>query len=229
MKGAGPYIFLLVRQGQGKGTLAQRCVDEFGWVKLSTGDLCRLHISQQTEIGKQIDFLIKSGKLIPDDIISAMVADWLESKVDSCKGIILDGYPRTEQQVQMLFDIVQSKFEGLRLKVIKFDIGDDIVIKRLSNRLICPKTDCQEVYSLLPEAKLAPKQDMICGRCGWRLVQRNDDRTEVIRDRLAIYHQHDPSAIFAHRGLVVQKIDSAKPLNEVFNDFKQLIESDFAL
>lgn len=222
------YIFI-GPPGSGKGTLAQRCVDEFGWAKLSTGDLCRFHISRQTEIGKQIDFLIKAGKLIPDDIISEMVSDWLLSRIDSFNGIILDGYPRTELQVQMLFDLVEKKCTGLRLRAVKFDISDDVVVRRLSNRRICEKHDCQEVYSLLADAKLAPKKDMICDRCGSCLIQRNDDKVEVIRDRLTIYHLHDPSAVFAKRGQIVEKIDSSRPLNEVFTDFKHLIQHDLAL
>lgn len=229
MKGARTIYIFIGPPGSGKGTLAQCCVEKFGWVKLSTGDLCRLHISQQTELGKQIDILIKSGKLIPDDIITSMVAEWLTSKVTVSSGIILDGYPRTEQQVQMFLDLVQSQFFDCNLKVVKFDISDAAVINRLSNRLICCKNDCQEVYSLLSHTNLSPKTQMVCDRCGSTLVQREDDKVDVIRDRLAIYHQYDPSAIFVKMGQPVERIDSDKPLSEVFDKFKQLEKLEFAL
>lgn len=229
MKGIRTIYIFIGPPGSGKGTLAQRCVDEFGWAKLSTGDLCRLHISQQTDIGKQIDFLIKAGKLIPDDLITAMVADWLNSRVSTSTGIILDGYPRTHQQVHMLFDLIDTQFVGLRIKVVAFDISDDAVIKRLSSRRICENKECQEVYSVLSGSSLAPERDMVCDSCGSALIQRNDDRVNVIRDRLAIYHQHDPSSLFIDKGHVVERIDSDRLLCEVFDNFKQLEKLDFAL
>lgn len=225
----GEMIYIFIGPpGSGKGTLAQECVKEFNWATLSTGALCRQHISQQTEIGKQIDLIIKSGKLIPDALVTSMVDEWLAKQVNSTKGIILDGYPRTEQQVKLLFDLLRTKYRGVHLHVVKFDISDEAVIARLSSRLMCQNKECQAVYSIVPGAGLEPKRANICDRCSGQLIQRADDKPEVIRDRLTVYHQHDPSNIFKKMGQVVEVIDANRPFDEILKDFKQLIKRDCA-
>ncbi len=226
MKNAGTVYIFIGPPGSGKGTLAQECVKEFNWATLSTGALCRQHMSQQTEIGKQIDLIVKSGKLIPDSLVTAMVDEWLAKQVNKAKGIILDGYPRSEQQVKMLFDLLHTKYPDIHLRVVKFDISDESVIERLSSRLMCQNKDCQAVYSTLPDSGLTPKQFNICDRCGGALIQRADDKQEVIRDRLVVYHQHDPSHVFEKMGQSVELIDADRPFNEILSDFKQLIKRD---
>ncbi len=221
------YIFI-GPPGSGKGTMAQECVKELHWATLSTGALCRQHIGQQTEIGKQIDLIIKSGKLIPDELIASMVEEWLAKQVDEAEGIILDGYPRTEQQVKLLYNLLLTKYPGVHLGVVKFDISDDIVIERLSSRLICQNKDCQAVYSTAPTAGLAPKRAQQCDRCSGLLVQRADDKPDVIRDRLAVYHQHDTSVVFEKIGQAIDVINADRPFDEIARDFKQLIKCDCA-
>ncbi len=221
--GSTIYIFI-GPPGSGKGTLAQECVRELDWVALSTGALCRQHISQQTEIGKQIDLIIKSGKLISDVLVTSMVDEWLSKQVGKVRGIILDGYPRTEQQVMLLFDLLHTKYPDVHLRVVKFDISDDIVVNRLSGRLMCQNKECQAVYSTVPGAGLAPKKVNVCDRCSGTLMSRVDDKPEVIRDRLIVYHQHDPSRLFEQMGQSVEIIDANKPFNEILSDFIQLIE-----
>ena len=98
--------------GAGKGSLSQLCVDEFGWVQLSTGFLCRKHIAAQTTIGRQIDFFIKSGKLVDDSLIVDMVEEWLAEQIDQQRGVILDGFPRSVVQAQALDEILK-KFESI--------------------------------------------------------------------------------------------------------------------
>jgi adenylate kinase len=226
MKIGGKIYIFIGPPGSGKGTLAQECVRNLKWATLSTGALCRQHISQQTEIGKQIDLIIKSGKLISDELVTSMVDEWLASQINNAKGIILDGYPRTEQQVSMLFELLRTKYAGVQLRVVKFDISDKSVIRRLSSRLMCQNKSCQAVYSILPEAGLAPKQQNICDRCSSALMQRADDMPEVIQDRLIVYHQHDPSAIFERMGQKVEIIGADRPFTEIFDDFKYLIKCE---
>ena len=208
--------------------MAQECVKELHWAALSTGALCRQHISQQTEIGKQIDLIIKSGKLISDVLVASMVEEWLAKQVNNAKGIILDGYPRTEQQVRLLYDLLHTKYPDVHLRVVKFDISDEVVIERLSSRLMCQNKECQAVYSIAPGAGLAPKQANICDRCSGSLIQRADDKPEVIRDRLVVYHQHDPSIIFEKMGQAIDVINADRPFDEIARDFKQLIKCDCA-
>lgn len=224
MKICGKIYIFIGPPGSGKGTLAQECVKDLKWATLSTGALCRQHISQQTEIGKQIDLIIKSGKLISDELVTSMVDEWLTSQINNAKGIILDGYPRTEQQVSMFFELLRTRYAGAQLHVVKFDIGDKSVIRRLSSRLMCQNKNCQAVYSMLPEANLAPKQQNMCDHCSCVLMQRADDKPEVIQDRLIVYHQYDPSAFFERMGQRVEIIGADRPFTEIFDDFKRLIK-----
>lgn len=211
--------------GSGKGTLAQECAKEFGWATLSTGALCRKHISEQTEIGKQIDFIIKSGKLISDNLVSAMVDHWLEERVLKAPAIILDGYPRTEAQVAQFHQLLQTKYPKLALRLIKLRISDDEVIKRLSNRLVCTNKNCQTVYSSQAgSGLLAPRRAMVCDVCGSALEVRSDDKPSVIKERLAVYHLHDLSSAFEKTGYHIEELDANRPFNEIFNDFKRLVK-----
>ena len=228
MKNGGTVYIFIGPPGSGKGTLAQECVKELKWAALSTGAFCRQHISEQTEIGKQIDLIIKSGKLISDVLVTSMVDEWLAKQVNNSKGIILDGYPRTEQQVQLLLDLLRTKYPDMRLCVVKFDINDESVVRRLSSRLVCQNKDCQAIYSTVPGAGLASKRVNVCDRCSGQLIQRADDKSEVIRDRLVVYHQLDPSDVFEKMGTAVIMINADRHFNEILSDFKRLIERDCA-
>ncbi len=214
------YIFI-GPPGSGKGTLAQECVKQLGFATLSTGALCREHISQQTEIGKNIDFIIKSGKLISDSLVTAMVDDWLARHVGGYGALVIDGYPRTDRQVRDFVNLVRAKYAGAVVRIVKFDISDEAVVARLSRRLVCQ--GCQAIYSTAPATECAPKKTGFCDVCGKMLVQRTDDTPEVIKNRLAIYHEHDPSPVFVELGYLVETIDADRRLEEVFDDFRRLV------
>lgn len=228
MKSAPTVYIFIGPPGSGKGTLAQACVTRYDWASLSTGALCRQHISEQTEIGKQIDLIIKSGKLIPDEIVTSMVDSWLGDQLKNRSGIILDGYPRTERQVSMLLDLLRSKYVNVALRIVKFDIADEVVIRRLSSRLMCQNKDCQRVYSLLPEANLASSKPGVCDVCGALLIQRADDKPDVIKERLVVFHDHDPSCSFLQKGLSVEVIDASKPWEFIVDDFERLVKCECA-
>ncbi len=139
------YIFFWP-PGSGKGTLSSLCVERLGWGHLSTGDLCRKNVEEKTELGKQIDFIIKSGKLIDDSVIIQMIVQWLEENT-----LRVDGVTRTVAQAEGL--LAYLKKSGLRfsLHVIVLDVSDDEIIKRLSSRQICSNKECQHIYSLRDE------------------------------------------------------------------------------
>lgn len=212
------YVFI-GPPGSGKGSLAQLCVQQFGWAQLSTGNLCRKHIAEQTEIGKQIDLIIKSGKLISDELVTRMVDEWLEQQGTDVS-VILDGYPRTIDQAKLLGLLLQSKYPTARLVVFVFDIDDEVVVKRMSARLICTNKNCQAVFSTLPDSPFVPHVPMVCDRCQSRLERRADDEPEVIRKRLIAYHQHDLLSYYKPAGAHIIHINAEQPLEKAFDDFK---------
>jgi len=219
-------IFVLVGPpGSGKGSLSQLCIKEFGWKQLSTGDLCRKHIAEQTEIGKEIDFAIKSGKLVSDSIIVDMVNKWLIDQIESEANVLLDGYPRNLAQAEALADFLKDgKFADVGLHIVKFAVPDGVVINRLSNRCICSNKDCQAVYSMAEGSPCRPKKDMVCDLCESSLHIRSDDTIETIKERLGIYHEYEDAMLgfYAKQGSDILEVHATKPLVEVFEHFKSI-------
>lgn len=218
-------LVFLGAPGAGKGTLAERCVQELGFVQLSTGNLCRMHIADQTEIGRQIDLIIKSGKLVSDSLIVAMVADWFTNQTGDISTIILDGFPRTVAQAEALKKLFEEKLPAVKLSVVKLEISDEAVVARLCSRVVCENKACQAVYSLVQGAALAPVKTGICDMCGCALVVRADDAEDSVRRRLQVYHQHE-NALLDFYGSIQQpiiRLNVEKPLEEVFSDFKSVM------
>lgn len=217
------YIFV-GPPGCGKGTLSALCVKEFGWAQLSTGNMCRKHIVEQTEIGKKIDFVIKSGKLISDSLIADLVENELNLTLDDCTSVILDGFPRTEPQAKLLLEIYKE-LNLTGLTVVRFKVDDAIVFNRLANRLVCSNKDCQAVYSLSSQSSLLPKVEGVCDKCSSALYRREDDKDEVILKRLKEYEKQENLIIdfFREQGFPVYELDVNRPVQEVFLEFKRLI------
>ena len=153
--------------GSGKGSLAALCVDIYNWLPLSTGNLCRKHIFEQTALGKEFDLAIKSGELVPDSLITAMVEQWLFDTQDDPRSVILDGYPRSVGQARAFRDILNSEFPDVHLQVVLFSIPDSQLITRINGRLMCQNKECQAVYSSIKGSDQASKQSMVCEKCGW--------------------------------------------------------------
>lgn len=212
-------IFIFIGPpGSGKGSLADMCVKQLGWKQLSTGNLCRKHIAERTDIGKQIDLIIKSGKLISDELVTSMADEWLAEQ-GTDKPVILDGYPRTVEQARLLDKLLKLKFAGSETIVVVFDIDDEVVIKRMSARLVCTNKNCQSVFSMLADSPLSPRVSMVCDRCQSRLERRADDDPEVIRRRLVTYHQHVLLPHYELSGARVVHINAEQPLDAAFADF----------
>jgi adenylate kinase len=219
----GQLFIFMGPPGSGKGSLSGLCSRELGWAQLSTGNLCRKHISEGTAIGKQIDFAIKSGKLIPDTLMTAMVGQWLES-CTNIGGIILDGYPRTVAQAQSLNEfLAQPAMSRFSLKVIVLKIEDQKVIERVCGRAVCQNKDCQAVYSSI-QAKLAPRIAMVCDVCQGSLIRRVDDVQETVYERLQSYHKHHQPLIefYQQIGQPIVSLNVDKELHEIFHEFKKL-------
>lgn len=218
------YVFI-GPPGSGKGSLSSLCVNQLGWGQLSTGNLCRKHILEQTEIGKQIDFAMKSGKLVSDSLISSLVDEWFAGVMTQVEAVILDGYPRTTVQAKALHESMQQNRQSLQVKVIKFYLNDKIIMDRLGARYTCTNRDCQAVYSLIENSSLAPKKANVCDRCSSPLGKRSDDNTQVIQERLAMYHKHEQDLLdfYKSHGYPIIEFDVDKTLDAVFDEFKQIL------
>ena len=177
------YLIMLGAQGTGKGTVAGILSKETGWPQISTGDIFRKNISENTGLGKKANEYISKGNLVPDEITVPMVADRLNWE-DAKNGAILDGFPRTVDQAKALEKILNEKGKKVDL-VINLVTPREETITRILNRRVCPS--CKAIYNLTMHP---PKVEGICDNCGTKLVQRDDDKDEeAIKQRLAIYDE----------------------------------------
>jgi adenylate kinase len=180
-------LIFLGPPGAGKGTYASRLTPILGIPHISTGDTVRDEIKAQTELGKTIREYSDKGELVPDEIIIRLLAKRLR-KPEYERGFILDGFPRTIKQAEALDEILKIDL------VINVNVPDEIIIKRLSNRIVCKR--CGTIYNKLT---LKPKRDNICDECGGELYQREDDKLEVIQERLNVYRKKTEPLIEYYR------------------------------
>lgn len=209
-------LLFLGPPGSGKGTLSQLCVNKLGHEQLSTGNLCRNHIAQQSEIGKKIDLILKSGKLIDDGLVTSMVTSWIEQNPQK-QIVILDGYPRTIIQAELFNKFIVSD-NTARTVVVHLAIPEHIVIQRLNMRLICSKRECQAVYSLLPNSSSRPQKEFVCDKCTSTLIRRPDDEIEAITQRLKLYtdNEHALLDFYAKQKYPYINIDAQHDVKTVF-------------
>ena len=209
--------------GAGKGSLATMCVKKLGWRQLSTGNLFRKHISEGTELGNQIDFAIKSGKLVDDEVVVKTVATWVYENISLTKAIMCDGFPRTLVQARLFIDLLKKDFPKASVCVVKLEISDESVVARLSSRRMCQ--ECQATFSVLPGSDRKPRFEGVCDSCEGALIQRNDDKPETILTRLAVYHKHAGELLhfYEQLGISTVTIDVEKSLDEVFENFVALV------
>ncbi len=175
-------IIMLGAPGTGKGTIAGILTKELEIPQVSTGDIFRKHIGEQTELGKLAEKYISQGKLVPDDVTIGLVENRLEED-DVKEGIILDGFPRTVKQAEELDKILENKGKKVDL-VINLTTPEEEIIERIVNRRICSNPECKTVYNLILNP---PKQEGICDKCGSRLIQRKDDNPETVKQRFNSY------------------------------------------
>lgn len=221
---SGMLLFLGL-PGSGKGTLAALCARAFGYQQLSTGNLCREHIAQGTDIGKSIDFAIKSGKLVDDSLITRMVIDWLVQFEN--KKLILDGYPRTAIQAREFDSFIKDKPQ-VRPLLVRLHLEEAAVIDRLSSRRTCSAKTCQAVYSLLPGSSHQPTREGVCDKCASPLICRKDDEAEAIKLRLKLYSAHERELLDFYRQAqyTLVTLDAQKPIDKVFEDLKPHLIGD---
>ncbi|MGC8993401.1 MAG: adenylate kinase family protein [Candidatus Aenigmatarchaeota archaeon] len=176
--------------GSGKGTYSSRLKEIFGLEKISTGDIFREEIKKGSELGKKVENYLKEGKLVPDEIVIEVVKE----KIKNLDNFILDGFPRTVEQAKALDKM--AKIDA----IIKINAHEEILIEKISGRRICSNPKCDGNYNVADIHKiidgieyilppLLPKEDMKCDKCGSPLIQRDDDKPEVVRQRLKVYEE----------------------------------------
>lgn len=192
-------IILLGAPGSGKGTQAESIKAKYPIAHISTGDILRSNVKRGTELGRKAKGYIDAGKLVPDKLIVAMVRSRLLAS-DCKEGFILDGFPRTTPQAEALDKLLEQL--GVKLDAaIELDVDDEVVVKRLTTRRICK--ECGEIYNTLskPVAK-----EGVCDKCGGEVIQREDDKESVIRNRLSVFHNQTAPLIeyYKKQGILVK-------------------------
>lgn len=175
-------IIMLGAPGTGKGTIAGILTKEIGIPQVSTGDIFRKNIKEQTELGKLAETFISKGQLVPDDVTIGIVEKRLQ-ETDVQEGIILDGFPRTVKQAEELDKILDKEGKKVDL-VINLSTPEDELIERIVNRRICSNPNCKTVYNLVLNP---PKKEGVCDVCGSPLIQRKDDTEETVKERFKTY------------------------------------------
>jgi adenylate kinase len=202
-------IVLLGAPGAGKGTQAQKLVEEFKVAHISTGDLLRAAVKNQTELGIKAKEYMDAGQLVPDELVVGLVKERL-AEPDAQIGFILDGFPRNTAQAAVL-DAELAK-EGIALDgALLVDVASEVIIKRLSSRRTCRACG----YTAGPEVE-------VCPRCGGEMYQRDDDKPETIAKRLETYDSQTAPLIdyYGEKGQLF-KVDGDRPVDEVYVDVKK--------
>ena len=204
------FIFL-GPPGAGKGSLAVKVAEDYKIPHISTGDIFRANIKAQTPLGVKVKAIIDSGSLVSDELTFELVKDRLAQ--DDCKnGYILDGFPRTIPQAEMLEKLVDD------VKVVNFEIKDEIVIRRLSTRRVCKA--CGANFNVLT---LPPKVEGVCDKCGGELYQRDDDKQESILHRMDVYReQTEPLINFYKEKGKITDLDASIETDILLGEFKKI-------
>jgi adenylate kinase len=211
------YVLLLGLPGAGKGTQAQRLKETVGLAHVSSGDLFRENIGQETELGLKAKEFVDSGRLVPDEITIGMILDRI-SRPDCAKGFMLDGFPRNNQQAEALDKALSGQGRGID-KALYINVSTDELVRRLAGRWTCPK--CSAVYH---EVNQPPKQPGVCDNCGSELAQRQDDRPDVVRRRIEIQLENlEPLLAYYRRQGKLQEVDGERDGDSVTSDLERLI------
>jgi adenylate kinase len=217
MKNNRLAIIMLGPPGAGKGTQARMMSETLGFPHISTGDMLREALKNQTELGKKAKAFMESGGLVPDELVDAIVAERLKRE-DCSRGFILDGYPRTIAQAQFLRTLLDK--DDTRILTLGVEVGDSVLIDRLSSRWTCPK--CGKMFNAnLDPSKINGK----CDECATALVQRKDDTAEVIAERLQVYHKTtQPLIRYYQEQNAYTEVDGDRAVSEIFDSIIGIVK-----
>nr|MDO8099732.1 adenylate kinase [Candidatus Njordarchaeota archaeon] len=205
--------------GAGKGTQATFLSQKYRIPQISTGDILRNAEKQGTPLGKKAKTYMNRGALVPDEVVIGIIEERI--KQEDCKqGFILDGFPRTLAQAEALEKLLEKRKTPLS-HVINLKVNDDELVKRSAARRVCES--CNAVYSLLVNP---PKVDEKCDACGTELIQRDDDKEEVVRSRLKVYAEKTmPLLDFYAKRRLLRDVDGSRPIEEVKKSILKTVET----
>lgn len=203
-------IIMLGAPGAGKGTQAQMIADKYGIPHISTGDIFRENVKKGTELGIEAKKYMDKGALVPDELTVKILLDRVAK--DDCKnGYVLDGFPRTIPQAEVLDKAIEELGDKIDY-AINVDVPDENIIRRMSGRRAC--LACGATYHL---EHVPPAKDGICDRCGKELVLRDDDKEETVKNRLLVYHeQTQPLIEFYTAKNILKTVDGTADMKDVF-------------
>ncbi len=210
------FVFLGM-PGAGKGTQAKIISKKYNIPHISTGDILREAVANKTELGLKAKKYMDEGALVPDELVVSLVEERLKQP-DCEKGFILDGFPRNVEQAKVLEEMLQKIGKNLDA-VFFFSLKEDVVVKRLTARRVCSK--CGAVYNMIYNP---PKVEGVCDLCGGKLIIRDDDKEEVVRNRLKTYNKDTAPLIqfYMDKGLL-HTIDASLSVEEVTKEIEKYI------
>lgn len=211
-------IIMLGAPGAGKGTQAKMIADKYGIPHISTGDIFRANIKNGTELGLEAKKYMDLGKLVPDELTVKILLDRVAQE-DCAKGYVLDGFPRTIPQAEVLDKALTELGEAIDF-AIDVDVPDENIVKRMSGRRAC--LSCGATYHL---EHIPPKKDGVCDKCGKELVLRSDDKPETVLNRLKIYHDQTQPLIeyYTQKG-VLYTVNGTVDMKDVFASIVSILE-----
>ena len=209
-------VVFLGAPGSGKGTQAKRLARSFGAEHISTGDILRDAIKENTEMGRKAKIFMDAGNLVPDDIILGIIKEELLTKGN--KGFIFDGFPRTTAQAEGLDRMLRDLGRSIT-RVINLNVPDEVIVNRLKSRVLCDNCGTDYNMQIRP-----PKISDKCDVCGGELYRRSDDTAEIIENRLKVYRQKTKPIedFYRSKGLMAE-IDGNRSCDEVFDSIAKAV------
>ena len=210
-------IVMLGAPGAGKGTQAAMICEKYGLPHISTGDIFRSNIKNGTELGQKAKAYMDAGKLVPDELTIQLLLDRV-AKADCSGGYVLDGFPRTIPQAQVLTEALEKSGQSVDC-ALNVDVPDDNIVRRMSGRRSCPKCGASYHVEYIP-----PKNAGICDVCGSELIQRDDDKPETVQNRLSVYHdQTQPLIAYYEKAGVLRTVDGTRDKEVVFDEITGIL------
>ncbi|MDH5637509.1 MAG: adenylate kinase [Nitrospinota bacterium] len=212
-------IIMLGPPGAGKGTQAKRIVEKYGIPHVSTGDILRKNVREQTELGKRAQAYMDDGALVPDDVVVGMVNDRI-SEPDCRKGFILDGYPRTLDQAEALSDTITNLFEKDIDLVLDLSVDADLLVNRATGRRTCRA--CGAMFHVEHNTS---KMEGVCDKCGGELYQRDDDREATIIKRLEVYENQANALRFYYSTMgALRMVNGSQSVDDITQTIFEILD-----